>query len=49
MKSKACYENCLKEILTNNIKDIEFCCKDPDVFNFPQKKAAKKAISLTRE
>lgn len=44
MKLKSCYENCLKEVLTNNIKAIEFCCIATDIFNFPRKRAAKTAF-----
>lgn len=42
-------ENCFREVLTRNIKTIEFCCIALCVFNFPQKKAAKIALSVKPE
>ena len=33
-KLKSCYENCLRQVLQNNIKSIVFCCITIGIFNF---------------
>ena len=48
-KLKSCYENCLQEVLENNIKSIAFCCIATGIYGFDQKQAAKIALSTIRE
>lgn len=42
------YRSCLELAVQNNIKSIAFCCISTGVFGFPQKEAAKIAVSTVR-
>ena len=43
----SCYRSCLDLAAENNLHSIAFCCISTGVFGFPQKEAAKIAVSTT--
>ena len=46
---KSCYLSCLKLAEENSCKSIAFCCISTGVFGFPQREAAKIAVSTVKE
>ena len=46
---KSCYLSCLKLAEENGCKSIAFCCISTGVFGFPQKEAARIAVSTVKE
>ena len=44
----ACYESCLNEIISNNVKSIAFCCLGTGIYSFDKNKAAEIALSTVR-
>ena len=41
---RSCYENCLQNVLTYNIKSIAFCCISTGIFEYDNKEAAIVAL-----
>ena len=48
IKLKDCYKSCLQNVLTYNVKSIEFCCVATGISGFDQKKAAKVVLATVR-
>ena len=44
-----CYRNTLDMCLENGLKSVAFCCISTGVFHFPNRKAAKIAVSTVRD
>ena len=45
----SCYRSCLKLADENDCKSIAFCCISTGVFGFPQKEAARIAVSTVKD